>query len=133
MIEFIAQNMAPIMFFSLIIFMLLGYPVAFSLADTLFWTDILMEHAQFFVMLMPGNELAQPRAEAERFKATFAQQFDRARMAHIDRTNYEQLNRQTVELVKPFVAWKHRMGEAQARGRIRSLVWPDFFAHGPRG
>jgi TRAP-type mannitol/chloroaromatic compound transport system permease large subunit len=32
MIHFIAQNMAPIMFFSLIIFMLLGYPVAFSLA-----------------------------------------------------------------------------------------------------
>ena len=32
MIEFIAQNMAPIMFFSLIIFLLLGYPVAFSLA-----------------------------------------------------------------------------------------------------
>ncbi len=32
MIHFIAENMAPIMFFSLIIFMLLGYPVAFSLA-----------------------------------------------------------------------------------------------------
>ncbi|QPC85527.1 TRAP transporter large permease subunit [Mesorhizobium sp. NBSH29] len=32
MIEFIAQNMAPIMFLSLIVFMLLGYPVAFSLA-----------------------------------------------------------------------------------------------------
>ncbi len=32
MIEFIAQNMAPIMFVSLIIFMLIGYPVAFSLA-----------------------------------------------------------------------------------------------------
>ena len=32
MIHFIAQNMAPIMFFSLIVFMLLGYPVAFSLA-----------------------------------------------------------------------------------------------------
>ncbi|MBX3578836.1 MAG: TRAP transporter large permease subunit [Rhizobiaceae bacterium] len=32
MIEFIAQNMAPIMFFSLVIFLLLGYPVAFSLA-----------------------------------------------------------------------------------------------------
>ena len=29
---FIAQNMAPIMFASLIIFLLLGYPVAFSLA-----------------------------------------------------------------------------------------------------
>ncbi|QKC93565.1 TRAP transporter large permease [Mesorhizobium sp. NZP2298] len=30
--EFIAQNMAPIMFTSLILFMLIGYPVAFSLA-----------------------------------------------------------------------------------------------------
>jgi TRAP-type mannitol/chloroaromatic compound transport system permease large subunit len=32
MIHFIAENMAPIMFCSLIVFMLLGYPVAFSLA-----------------------------------------------------------------------------------------------------
>ena len=32
MAAFIAQNMAPIMFMSLVIFLLLGYPVAFSLA-----------------------------------------------------------------------------------------------------
>ncbi len=32
MIVFIAQNMAPIMFASLIVFLLIGYPVAFSLA-----------------------------------------------------------------------------------------------------
>lgn len=32
MIEFIAQNMAPIMFLSLIVFLLFGYPVAFALA-----------------------------------------------------------------------------------------------------
>lgn len=32
MIEFIAENLAPIMFVSLIVFLLLGYPVAFSLA-----------------------------------------------------------------------------------------------------
>lgn len=32
MIEFIAHNLAPIMFLSLIVFLLLGYPVAFSLA-----------------------------------------------------------------------------------------------------
>ena len=32
MAEFIAQNMAPIMFASLVIFLLIGYPVAFSLA-----------------------------------------------------------------------------------------------------
>ncbi len=32
MTAFIAQNMAPIMFFFLIVFLLLGYPVAFSLS-----------------------------------------------------------------------------------------------------
>ena len=32
MIEFIAQNLAPIMFATLVVFMLLGYPVAFALA-----------------------------------------------------------------------------------------------------
>ena len=32
MAEFIAQNMAPIMFAALVVFLLLGYPVAFSLA-----------------------------------------------------------------------------------------------------
>jgi TRAP-type mannitol/chloroaromatic compound transport system permease large subunit len=32
MAEFVAQNMAPIMFASLVVFLLIGYPVAFSLA-----------------------------------------------------------------------------------------------------
>ena len=32
MIEFIAHNLAPIMFLTLVVVLLLGYPVAFSLA-----------------------------------------------------------------------------------------------------
>ncbi|MDE1996263.1 MAG: TRAP transporter large permease subunit [Rhizobiaceae bacterium] len=43
MIEFIAVNMAPIMFASLIIFLLIGYPVAFSLAANgllFFWIGV---------------------------------------------------------------------------------------------
>jgi hypothetical protein len=80
-------------------------------------------------MLMPGDELAQHRAEAQRFQQTFAQQFDRLRTASVDGSNYVTLNRSTVELVKPFIEWKRRLGEAQAKGTIRSLVWPDFFDH----
>ncbi|MET0597000.1 MAG: TRAP transporter large permease subunit [Mesorhizobium sp.] len=41
--EFIAQNMAPIMFFSLVVFLLIGYPVAFSLAANgllFFWIGV---------------------------------------------------------------------------------------------
>jgi TRAP-type mannitol/chloroaromatic compound transport system permease large subunit len=48
MMEFIAQNMAPIMFFSLVIFLLLGYPVAFSLAaNGLFFFFIGVELAPY--------------------------------------------------------------------------------------
>ena len=32
MISFISQNMAPLMFAGLIVFMIIGYPAAFSLA-----------------------------------------------------------------------------------------------------
>src|SRR5688572_6292759 len=46
-------------------------PVAHSVADNLFWTDILMEHATFFIMLMPGPELAAQRGRAEQFQASF--------------------------------------------------------------
>jgi hypothetical protein len=107
-------------------------PVSVSVADNLFWTDILMEHAKFFVMLMPGPELAQHRSEAERFQQAFAQQFERASTARLDASNYRTLNQSTIELAKPFIDWKHRMQEAQSSGKLRSLVWPLFFEHTAR-
>jgi hypothetical protein len=106
--------------------------VSVSLADNLFWNDILMEHAKFFVMLMPGPELAQQRSEAERFQQQFAEQFDRAQNARLDASNYQAFNRSTAELAKPFIEWKHRMQEAQSSGKLRSLVWPLFFEHTAR-
>ena len=33
MIDFVRQNMAPLMFGGLVVFMLIGYPAAFSLVD----------------------------------------------------------------------------------------------------
>jgi hypothetical protein len=107
-------------------------PVSVSVADNLFWTDILMEHAKFFVMLMPGPELAQQRDEAERFQQAFTQQFERASTARFDASNYRALNQSTIELTKPFIDWKHQMQEAQESGKLRSLVWPLFFEHTAR-
>jgi hypothetical protein len=104
-------------------------PVSVSLADNLFWTDILMEHGKFFVMLMPGPELDQPRREAERFQQAFARQFERVSTARVDAASYRALNQSTIELAKPFIDWKHRMQAAQSSGNLRSLVWPLFFEH----
>jgi len=48
MVEFIAHNLAPIMFASLVVFLLLGYPVAFSLAACgLFYFVVGVELAPF--------------------------------------------------------------------------------------
>jgi ATP-dependent exoDNAse (exonuclease V) beta subunit len=107
-------------------------PVAHSVAENLFWNEQMMEHAKFFIMLMPGPELAGPRGQAERFQQTFAGQLEKARAAGLDRANYVAFNRSTVELVKPYADFKHKMRDEQAAGRLQSLVWPSFFEHTER-
>lgn len=107
-------------------------PVAHSVAENLFWNEQMMEHAKFFVMLMPGPELAGPRGQAERFQQTFAGQLEQARTASLDRGNYAAFNRSTVELVKPYSDFKLKMRDEQAAGRLQSLVWPSFFEHTAR-
>ncbi len=98
-----------------------------SRAENLFWSDIMMEHAAIFAMLMPGPELAAQRAQAENFQRSFQTQYDRAKSASLDRNTYAAFNRSTVELIKPFVEFKHRMLEAQNSGMARTLVFSRFF------
>src|SRR5918993_3375634 len=107
-------------------------PVAHSIADNLFWNEQMMEHAKFFVMLMPGPELAGPRRQAEQFQQIFAGQLEKARTANLDQGNYKNFNRSTIELVKPYVNFKHKMRDEQAAGRLQSLVWASFFEHTAR-
>ena len=101
-------------------------------AENLFWLDVMMEHALFFVLLMPGPELAAQRAQAEQFQATFARRFEEARTAPLDPGDVAAFNQATIELVRPFVEFKQRLREAQASGQIRSFVWPLFFEHTAR-
>ena len=106
--------------------------VSHSVADTLFWTDQMAEHASFFVMLMPGRELAGPRARAEKFQASFAAQMEKTRTARLDKTNYVAFNRATADMTKSLIDFKREMQHAQESGRMRSLVWPLFFDHTAR-
>jgi hypothetical protein len=104
-------------------------PVAHSIAENLFWNEQLMEHAKFFIMLMPGPDLAAVRGQAEQFQQTFAGQLEKTRAASLDRSTYAAFNRSTVELVKPYADFKHKMRDEQASGRLQSLVWASFFEH----
>jgi Domain of unknown function (DUF2935) len=107
-------------------------PAAHALAENLFWTDALMEHARFFAMLMPGDELAAERRRAQDFAEGFASQFGRIESAGVDRGNVVAVSRTTTELTKPFIEFTRSMEDAQASGRLRSLVWPLYFDHTAR-
>lgn len=107
-------------------------PVAHSIADNLFWNEQMMEHAMFFVMLMPGPELAAPRGRAEQFQRRFADQLAKTRNAKLDRNNYAAFNRSTIDMVKQLVDFKHKMQQEQTAGKLQSLVWPTFFEHTAR-
>lgn len=107
-------------------------PVSLSHADNLFWTDILTEHALFFTLLMPGDELTRQRAQADDFRRRFAAQFQRIHQSGGNASDSISLNRSTIEIAKPFIDFKHRMREEQTAGRLNSLVWPLFFDHTAR-
>ena len=104
-------------------------PVDFSIAENAFWNEQMMEHAAFFVMLMPGPELADERKEAKHFQDIFKTQLDKAKTAKLDRSNYAAFNRTTIEMLKPYAEWKRKNGDLQASGKLRSLTWSTFFDH----
>ena len=104
-------------------------PVEHSVADTMFWGEQMMEHAMFFVMLMPGPELAGPRGQAEQFQRRFGDHLAGLRAARLDRSNYIRFNQTTIELGQSLIRYKRAMQQAQQSGRLQSLVWPQFFDH----
>ncbi len=104
-------------------------PVEHSVADTMFWGEQMMEHAMFFVMLMPGPELAQPRGRAEQLQRQFTDHLARLRRGRLSRGDYAAFNNSTLALNRTLIDYKREMEEAQDSGRMHSLVWPLFFNH----
>ena len=104
-------------------------PVEHSVADTLFWGDIMMEHAMFFAMLMPGPENATPRRQAQQFQKSFSDHLARLRRSRLTPGDLASFNRSTIELTRSFAGYKVSMQQAQESGRYRTLVWPSFFDH----
>lgn len=105
-------------------------PVAYSRADNLFWNDQLMEHVIFFQMMMPGSELDGPRRQAAELERLLANQIKES--GSIDAGNYVAFNRRSIDLAKRVSDYKKTMGERQASGKMRSLVWSQFFEHTAR-
>lgn len=94
-------------------------------ADARFAVEIMAEHAFFFALLMPPELAAAERAEAERFHKTFKALFERIdASAPPESSGVRAFAAGVLEEIKPFIEYKARLGEAQAAGALRSLVWP---------
>ena len=105
-------------------------PAAHAWADARFATDILAEHGLFFALLMPPEVAGAEREEALRFQQTFAdlnRQIDAN--APPPRSELKSFIGKITEEIKPFIEYKARLGEAQASGKLRSLVWNLLFDH----
>jgi hypothetical protein len=105
-------------------------PVAYSRADNLFWNDVMMEHALFFVQLMPGPDLEPYRRQALDFNRQFARQFEESDAVSAE--NYVAFNQRSIDLAKRFSDYKKRVRDEQLAGKIHTLVWPLFFTHTAR-
>jgi hypothetical protein len=105
-------------------------PAAHAWADARFATDILAEHGLFFALLMPPELAGAEREEALRFQQTFTElnrQIDAS--APPQRSELKTFIGKITEEIKPFIEYKARLGEAQASGKLRSLVWNLLFDH----
>jgi len=100
-------------------------PHLMAVAEHRFWSEILRDHADFFMMLMPGDPLRERREEARVFRQAFDSHLRRA--GEMSKEDLPRANRETLDDVKRFIEWKMNMRTLQASGRIRSLVWPSFF------
>src|ERR1700737_1776129 len=92
--------------------------------------QIMAEHALCFVLLMPPEVAGPERAEANRFLQIFTDLLKQIDSYGIPTAEVvPTFATKVVDAIKPFIAYKERMHEAQTSGKLRSLVWPLFFDH----
>lgn len=108
-------------------------PMVHAWTDARFVTDIMAEHALFFVLLMPPEVAEKEHAEALRFHKIFTELFKKIDKATPPKDNdLKSFTKDVVDKIKPFIEYKKRLGDAQRKGTLRSLVWPLFFDHTQR-
>jgi Domain of unknown function (DUF2935) len=103
---------------------------AHAWADARFATDILAEHGLFFALLMPPETCEKERKEALEFHRTF-DELNKSIDANQPPagSDLKGFIGKVTEEIRPFIEYKARLGEAQASGKLRSLVWELFFEH----
>lgn len=105
-------------------------PCVFAFTDGRFAIDVMMEHATFFLLLMPPTLIKEPREEAQKFYNEFEQLLDKINATGVPKpTDIRTYCTTLIDCIKPFIDYKKRMLDLQVSGKLRSLVWPLLFDH----
>jgi len=105
-------------------------PCVFAWTDGRFAIDVMMEHALFFVLLMPPELIKEPREEAQAFHKGFSDLLDQVNANGPPKpSDLRTFCSVLTDAIKPFIDYKQRMMVLQTSGTLRSLVWPSFFEH----
>lgn len=104
-------------------------PAAHAWTDARFAIDIMAEHAVFFTLLMPPETCGPERQQAIQFGQTFTELYKEIDAAPPTTSELKGFVGKVTEKIKPFIDYKALLGEAQATGKLRSLVWNLFFDH----
>jgi hypothetical protein len=102
-------------------------------ADARFAVENMAEHAQFFALQMPEGLAPRERAQAEQFEVKFKALYAKiAADGPPESKSVKSFCEAVIREIKPFIAFKAACSEAQANGKLYSLVFPLFFDHAQR-
>jgi|SRR5688572_17027315 len=102
---------------------------AHAWADARFAVDIMAEHSVFFSLLMPPETCEVERKQALDFADKFTKLYQEIDAGHPSSGELKSFTGKIIEQIKPFIEYKAQLGDAQASGKLRSLVWNLFFDH----
>lgn len=104
-------------------------PSVFALAEIIFWTEQLMEHAKFIAMLTPLEELKDYRERALNLMEDIRSLNGESKNLNLDEDNIKSLNSRIPSIVSPLLDLEQEMMDKQKSGEIHSLVWNTFLDH----
>jgi len=100
-----------------------------ALADLIFWTDQLREHARFMEMLLPIEDFASRHERAVMYRGIFEAMHSEAKNTELNENDIKSLSNSFVMRTEPLIRFKRELQEEQASGKIHSLIYPLFLDH----
>lgn len=104
-------------------------PHVTALAESIFWSDQMREHAMFIQMLLPIEQLAEHHEQIVMLRGVFENIHERTKNIEISKEKIQNFIEALIPQIDKLVKFKRDLRELQLSAKIHSLVWPLFLDH----